>query len=38
MDDFLAWAADGYVIKSSDVEPLKTKIREVLSSREGTPA
>jgi len=26
------------VIKSSDVEPLKTKIREVLSSREGTPA
>lgn len=38
MDDFLAWAADGYVIKSSDVEPLKTKIREVLSSREGPSA
>jgi DNA-binding response OmpR family regulator len=29
-DDFLTWAADGYVIKSSDLEPLKLKIREVL--------
>ncbi|MBM3791345.1 MAG: response regulator [Acidobacteria bacterium] len=35
MDDFLAWAADGYVIKSSDLAPLKTKIREVLAAREG---
>jgi two-component system, response regulator, stage 0 sporulation protein F len=30
-DDFLAWAADGYVIKSADLEPLKEKIRDVLS-------
>jgi CheY-like chemotaxis protein len=36
MDDFLAWAADGYVIKSSDLEPLKQKIREVLASREAS--
>jgi two-component system response regulator (stage 0 sporulation protein F) len=32
MDDFLAWAADGYVLKSSDLEPLKAKIREALSA------
>jgi len=39
MDDFLAWAADGYVIKSSDLEPLKSKIREILSARAaGGPA
>lgn len=38
MDDFLAWAADGYVIKSSDLEPLKSKIREVLSSRSAGQA
>jgi CheY-like chemotaxis protein len=36
MDDFLAWAADGYVIKSSDLEPLKQKIREVLASRDAS--
>jgi two-component system, response regulator, stage 0 sporulation protein F len=30
-DDFLAWAADAYLVKSSDVELLKAKIREVLS-------
>jgi CheY-like chemotaxis protein len=29
-ENFLAWAADGYLIKSSDLEPLKNKIREVL--------
>ncbi len=33
MDNFLAWAADGYVIKSGDLEPLKGKIREVLEAR-----
>jgi CheY-like chemotaxis protein len=30
-DDFVAWAADAYLVKSSDVEVLKAKIREVLS-------
>jgi CheY-like chemotaxis protein len=29
-ENFLAWAADGYLIKSADLEPLKNKIREVL--------
>lgn len=37
MDDFLAWAADGYVIKSSDLSPLKERIREVLSARQVVP-
>jgi CheY-like chemotaxis protein len=32
-DNFLAWAADGYLIKSADLEPLKTKIREALEPR-----
>ncbi len=31
-DNFLAWAADGYLIKSADLEPLKTKLREVLDA------
>ncbi len=29
-DNFLTWAADGYIIKSADLQPLKNKIREVL--------
>ena len=29
-DNFLAWAADGYIIKSADLQPLKDKVREVL--------
>ncbi len=29
-DDFRAWSADAYVIKSSDSGPLKTTIRELL--------
>jgi CheY-like chemotaxis protein len=29
-DDFLTWAADGYIIKSADLQPLKDKIREIL--------
>ena len=32
-DNFLTWAADGYIIKSADLVPLKEKIREVLCSR-----
>ncbi len=29
-DNFLTWAADGYVIKSADLQQLKDKIHEVL--------
>ncbi len=33
-DNFLSWAADAYVIKSSDLEELKKTIVEVLEKRE----
>ena len=29
-NNFMSWAADAYVIKSSDLAPLKAKVREVL--------
>ncbi len=29
-DNFLTWAADGYIIKSADLQALKDKIRKVL--------
>jgi CheY-like chemotaxis protein len=29
-DDFNTWAAEGYIIKSANLEPLKGKIREIL--------
>ncbi len=29
-DNFLAWAAEGYIIKSADLNPLKERIREAL--------
>jgi CheY-like chemotaxis protein len=32
-DNFLTWAAEGYLIKSSDLEPLKQKIREILTAQ-----
>ncbi len=32
-DNFLAWAAEGYLIKSSDLEPMKKKIRDILSTQ-----
>jgi len=32
-DSFLSWSADAYVIKSSDLTELKSKIREVLQAR-----
>ena len=32
LDNFSSWAAEGYVIKSADMEPLKEKIRETLGS------
>ena len=28
-DDFSIWASDAYVVKSSDLEPLKETIRQV---------
>ncbi len=31
MDNYLTWAAEAYVIKSSDLSELKNKIREVLA-------
>lgn len=34
-DNFLTWAAEGYVIKSSDLEPLKRKVRETLMAHPG---
>ena len=33
-DDFRAWSADAYVVKSSDLEELKTAIRQVLEARQ----
>ncbi len=32
-ESFLTWAAEGYLIKSSDLEPMKKKIREILSAQ-----
>lgn len=32
-DNFLSWAADAYVVKSSDVGELKTAIKKVLAKR-----
>jgi DNA-binding response OmpR family regulator len=33
-DNFMSWAADAYVVKSSDLTELKEKIRESLSRRQ----
>jgi len=35
-DNFMSWAADAYVIKSSDLTELKEKIRESLENRKET--
>jgi DNA-binding response OmpR family regulator len=32
-DDFMSWAADAYITKSSDLTDLKIKIRELLEKR-----
>jgi len=32
-DNFMSWAADAYVVKSSDITELKKKIRESLAKR-----
>ena len=30
-DDFASWSAEAYVVKSSDLDPLKAKVRELLA-------
>ena len=37
-DDFSAWLADGYVVKSSDMTELKDEIKRVLAKRQKTAA
>lgn len=32
-DDFMTWAADAYIIKSSSLDELKEKIRELLKDK-----
>lgn len=32
-DNFMAWAADAYIVKSSDLTELKSKIAEILAAR-----
>ncbi|UCF06705.1 MAG: response regulator [bacterium] len=32
-DNFQTWAADAYIVKSMDLMPLKTKIKELLGKR-----
>jgi CheY-like chemotaxis protein len=36
-DDFFTWAADAYILKSADLNPLKKTIREILSSAARPP-
>ena len=33
-DSFMSWAADAYIVKSSDLSELKDKIKEVLANRD----
>jgi DNA-binding NtrC family response regulator len=33
-DDFMSWAADAYVVKSYDLDSLKSTIREVLEKKQ----
>ena len=37
LENFSSWAAEGYLIKSSDTELLKEKIRETFRSRPAPP-
>ena len=37
-DDFSAWLADGYVVKSSDMQELKDEIKRVLAKRQKSAA
>src|SRR5574337_1610191 len=34
MDNFMSWAADAYIVKSSDSDELKNKIKELLGKIE----
>ncbi len=34
-DDFMSWAADAYVVKSSDLTQFKTTIRDVLNKKKS---
>jgi len=34
-DDFMSWAADDFVVKSSDLTELKRKIRELLNKKKA---
>ncbi len=34
-DSFMTWAADAYVVKSSDLSELKCKIREIITNKAG---
>ncbi len=36
-DSFMSWAADAYIVKSSDLSELKGKIKEVLANRTKDP-
>ena len=33
-DSFMSWAADAYIVKSSDLSEIKSKIKEVLANRD----
>ncbi|GFO56603.1 two-component system response regulator [Geomonas sp. Red276] len=37
-DDFSAWLAEGYVVKSSDMQELKDEIKRVLAKRQKAAA
>ncbi|HJV36515.1 response regulator [Geomonas sp.] len=37
-DDFSAWLADGYVVKSSDLQELKDEIKRVLAKKQKAAA
>ncbi|MBI4456418.1 MAG: response regulator [Acidobacteria bacterium] len=37
-NNFMSWAADAYVIKSPDLEPLRAKVREILVKKGLLPA
>ncbi len=32
-DNFMSWAADAYIVKSSDLSELKNKIKEILANK-----
>jgi CheY-like chemotaxis protein len=34
-DDFISWAADGFVVKSANLAELKSKIRELLDTKKA---